>query len=116
MLILQDVTGREKAERERKRAEEDLRVHAGLLHVFHKITSAQGLAFEEKLIRLLRLSCERFKLPIGMLPASTANTMKSWCRYQATARSLLVGGIGLPDILLGYVRADGRSGWIRGGQ
>jgi len=67
MLILQDVTGREKAERERKRAEEDLRVHAGLLHVFHKITSAQGLAFEEKLIRLLRLSCERFKLPIGML-------------------------------------------------
>jgi PAS domain S-box-containing protein len=67
MLILQDVTDREKAERERKRAEENLRVHASLLHVFHKITSAPDLRFEEKLIRLLQLSCEQFKLPIGML-------------------------------------------------
>ncbi len=67
MLILQDVTSRVEAEQERQRAEEELRHHAVLLRRFHEITSSESLSLEEKLDEVLRLGCEQFRLPIGIL-------------------------------------------------
>lgn len=66
MLILQDVTDRVHAERERNRAEQELRFHATVLRALHKITSAQDLVFDDKLHQLLVLGCEQFALPIGV--------------------------------------------------
>jgi PAS domain S-box-containing protein len=67
MLILQDVTDRVAAERERQRAEDDLRFHATVLRTFHEISSDLELSLEEKLRRLLKLGCEQFGLPIAIL-------------------------------------------------
>ncbi len=67
MLILQDVTARVASERERERAEEELRLHATVLRAFHEISSAPTLSLSEKLHRLLMLGCEQFGLPIGIL-------------------------------------------------
>lgn len=67
MLILRDVTDRVALERERARAEEELRLHATVLRAFHEISSAPTLSLEEKLHRLLMLGCEQFGLPIGIL-------------------------------------------------
>ncbi len=67
MLILQDVTDRVAAERERQRAEDDLRYHATVLRSFHEISSNRELSLEEKLHRLLKLGCEQFGLPIAIL-------------------------------------------------
>ncbi|MBN8765099.1 MAG: PAS domain S-box protein [Thiobacillus sp.] len=67
MLIMQDVTDRIRAERERCRAEEDLRLHATVLRAFHEISSDRSLTLEEKLNHLLKLGCEQFGLPIGIL-------------------------------------------------
>ncbi|HNA29804.1 MAG TPA: PAS domain S-box protein [Thiobacillaceae bacterium] len=67
MLILQDVTDRVASERERERAEEALRLHATVLRGFHEISSAPTLCLAEKLHRLLKLGCEQFGLPIGIL-------------------------------------------------
>lgn len=67
MLILQDVTDRIAAERERQRAEDDLRFHATVLRTFHEISSDIELGLQEKLHRLLKLGCEQFGLPIAIL-------------------------------------------------
>ncbi len=67
MLILQDVSDRVAAERQRRRAEEELRLHATVLRAFHEISSAPELSLEEKLHRLLRLGCAQFSLPIAIL-------------------------------------------------
>lgn len=67
MLILQDVTDRVAAERQRQCAEEELRLHATVLRAFHEISSAPELSLEEKLHRLLRLGCEQFGLPVAIL-------------------------------------------------
>lgn len=67
MLILHDVTSRVEAEKERQRAEEELRLHAMVLRKFHEITSSESLSLEEKLDEVLRLGCEQFALPTGIL-------------------------------------------------
>lgn len=67
MLILQDSTTRVSAERERQRAEEDLRFHATILRSFHEISSDLELSLKEKLQRLLKLGSEQFGLPIAIL-------------------------------------------------
>lgn len=67
MLILQDVTDRVAAERERQRAEDELRYHATVLRSFHEISSDRELSLEEKLHRLLKLGCEQFGLPNAIL-------------------------------------------------
>jgi len=67
MMILQDVTDRVAAERQRQRAEEELRLHATVLRAFHDISSAPELSLEEKLHRLLRLGCTQFGLPVAIL-------------------------------------------------
>ena len=67
MLILQDVTSRIEAEQERQRAESDLRHHAAVLRQFHAITSSEELSLEEKIDEVLRLGCEQFRLPVGVL-------------------------------------------------
>lgn len=67
MLILQDVTERVRAERERARAELDLRSHVKVLGAFHQISSAQNLSFEEKVHHLLEFGCRHLDLPFGLL-------------------------------------------------
>lgn len=67
MMILRDVTDRVAAERQRQRAEEELRLHATVLRAFHEISSAPELSLEEKLHRLLRLGCAQFGLPVAIL-------------------------------------------------
>ncbi len=67
MLILQDVTSRVAAEKKRQQAEEELRLHASVLRQFHEITSSEQLSLEEKLDEVLRLGCEQFKLPTGII-------------------------------------------------
>lgn len=67
MLLLQDVTSRVEAEKERQQAEDDLRHHGSVLRQFHEITSSKTLRLEEKLDQVLALGCEQFKLPVGLL-------------------------------------------------
>jgi PAS domain S-box-containing protein len=67
MLILQDVTERVRAERERTRAEQDLRAHVKVLNAFHQISSAQNLGFEDKARHLLEFGCRHLGLPFGLL-------------------------------------------------
>ena len=67
MLIMQDVTSRVEAEQERRRAEEELRLHAAVLRQFHEISSSEHLSLEEKIDEVLRLGCRQFRLPSGIL-------------------------------------------------
>lgn len=67
MLIMQEVTVRVSAERERLRAEEDLRFHATVLRSFHEISSNLELSLKEKLHLLMKLGSEQFGLPIAIL-------------------------------------------------
>jgi PAS domain S-box-containing protein len=67
MAILQDVTQRVQAERERAHAEDELRRHATVLRGFHEISSDVTLTLPAKLRHLLYLGCEQFGLPIGIL-------------------------------------------------
>lgn len=67
MLILQEVTERVRAERERARAESDLRSHVEVLSAFHQISSAQNKGFDEKVQRLLEFGCTHLDLPFGLV-------------------------------------------------
>ena len=67
MIIMQEVTTRVSAERERQRAEEDLRFHATVLRSFHEISSNLELSLKQKLQLLLKLGSEQFGLPIAIL-------------------------------------------------
>lgn len=67
MLILQDVSKRVLAERERQRAEEDQRLHLRVLRSFYEISSNLELRLKEKLQLLLRLGSEQFDMPIAVL-------------------------------------------------
>ncbi len=67
MLILQDVTNRVLAERERQRVEEDQTLHLRVLRSFYEISSNLELRLKEKLQLLLKLGCEQFGMPIGIL-------------------------------------------------
>lgn len=67
MLILQDVSDRVAAERQRQRAEDELRFYAIVLRTFHEVSSDHELSLEEKLHRLLELGCEKFRMPIAIL-------------------------------------------------
>lgn len=67
MLILQDVTKRVLAERERQRVEEDQRLHLRVLRSFYEISSNLELRLKEKLQLLLSLGSEQFGMPIAVL-------------------------------------------------
>ncbi len=67
MLILQDVTNRVLAERERQRVEEDQRLHLRVLRSFYEISSNLELKLKEKLQLLLSLGSEQFGMPIAVL-------------------------------------------------
>ena len=92
MLILQDVTSRVEAEQERRRAEAELRHHAVLLRRFHEITSSESLSLEDKLDEVLRLGCEQFKLPIGILSRIDGNEL-SVIRSVGNDHTYAVGSI-----------------------
>lgn len=67
MLMLQDVTAQIEVEKERKRAEDELRLHATVLRAFHEISSTPGQELKHKVHRLLELGREQFGMPIGLL-------------------------------------------------
>ncbi len=67
MLILQDVTNKVLAERERQRVEEDQRLHLRVLRSFYEISSNLELSLKEKLQLLLSLGSEQFDMPIAVL-------------------------------------------------
>lgn len=67
MLIIQDVTNKVLAERERLRAEEDLRLHLKVLRSFHEISTNQELSLSEKIQQLLTLGSVQFGMPIAIL-------------------------------------------------
>lgn len=67
MLILQDVTSKVLAERERQRAEEDQRLHLRVLRSFYEISSNLEISLKEKLQLLLSLGREQFGMPIAVL-------------------------------------------------
>jgi PAS domain S-box-containing protein len=75
MLILQDVTSRVEAESERRRAEEELRLHAEVLRKFHQITSSEDLELDNKIDQVLSLGCKQFGLPTGILTRIENNTL-----------------------------------------
>ncbi len=75
MLILQDVSSRVEAEKERQRAEDDLRQHAAVLRRFHEVTSSKVLGLEEKIDEVLRLGCTQFGLPVGILTRVDGNEL-----------------------------------------
>lgn len=75
MLILQDVTSRVEAEKKRQQAEDELRHHAVMLRRFHEITVSESLSLEEKLDEVLRLGCEQFRLPNGILSRVEGNSL-----------------------------------------
>ncbi|HSV70167.1 MAG TPA: PAS domain S-box protein [Methylibium sp.] len=76
MLILQDVTERVHAERERTRAELDLRSHVKVLNAFLQITSAQESTFEAKVHQLLEFVCSQLNLPFGLLTQVDGETLR----------------------------------------
>ncbi len=67
MLILQDVTNKVLAERERQRVEEDQRLHLRVLRSFYEISANLELGLKEKLQLLLNLGSEQFGMPIAIL-------------------------------------------------
>lgn len=67
MLILQDVTSKVLAERERKRVEEDQRLHLRVLRSFYEISSNLEISLKQKLQLLLSLGREQFGMPIAVL-------------------------------------------------
>jgi PAS domain S-box-containing protein len=74
MLILQDVTNKVLAERERQRVEEDQRLHLRVLRSFYDISSNLELGLKEKLQLLLKLGSEQFGMPIAVLSKLEANS------------------------------------------
>lgn len=67
MLILQDVTSKVLAELERKRVEEDQRLHLRVLRSFYEISSNLEISLKQKLQLLLSLGREQFGMPIAVL-------------------------------------------------
>jgi PAS domain S-box-containing protein len=67
MLILQEVTLRIQAEKQRTEAIVELRLIARVLHAFHAISTGSNESLSEKILRILHLGCEQFGLPIGIL-------------------------------------------------
>lgn len=75
MLMLKDVTAQVAVERERQRAEDELRLHATVLRAFHEISSTHGQDLKQKIQRILQLGCEQFGMPIGMLTKVDGDSM-----------------------------------------
>jgi len=75
ILMLQDVTERVAAERERERAERDLRAHVTVLSAFHRISSAAGPSLREKLRLMLEFGCRHLQTPFGLLMRSSGEDL-----------------------------------------
>ena len=67
MLVLQDVTLRIQSERQHTEAIIELRQIATVLRAFHAISTGSGDRPIDKIRSFLRLGCEQFGLPIGIL-------------------------------------------------
>ena len=67
MVMLQDVTPRIEAEKERQQAETVLYMHVKVLRRFHEISASENLGLDEKLDQILELACAQFELPVGVI-------------------------------------------------
>jgi PAS domain S-box-containing protein len=67
MVILQEVTLRVQAERQRTEAVVELRLIANALRAFHAIGTDTKLTRSEKIRRVLRLGCEQFGVQTGIV-------------------------------------------------
>lgn len=67
MLVLQEVTLRVQSERQRTEAVVELRLIANALRTLHAIGTANTGCLNEKIRDFLRLGCEQFGFPIGIL-------------------------------------------------
>ena len=67
MLVLQEVTLRIQAERQRTEAVVELRLIANALRAFHAIGIDNNLSRSEKIRRVLKLGCEQFGVPTGLV-------------------------------------------------
>ena len=67
MLVLQDVTLRIQSEKQHTEAIIELRQVATVLRAFHAISTGSGDRPIDKIRSFLRLGCEQFGLPIGIL-------------------------------------------------
>ena len=76
MLILQEVTLRIQAEKQRTEAIVELRLIARVLHAFHAISTGSNENLSGKILRILHLGCEQFGLPIGILSRIEGGTLK----------------------------------------
>lgn len=67
MLVLQEVTLRVQAERQRTEAIVELRQIAAALRAFHAISTSTNGSVRHKIRKFLQLGCEQFGLPIGLV-------------------------------------------------
>ncbi|MBS0232213.1 MAG: PAS domain S-box protein [Proteobacteria bacterium] len=73
MFVLQEVTLRVQAERQRTEAVVELRLIATALAALHNISAGRDDSLSEKVRDFLRLGCEQFGLPIGILSRIEGN-------------------------------------------
>jgi PAS domain S-box-containing protein len=67
MFVLQEVTLRVQSERQRTEAVVELRLIANALRTLHAISTGNSGCLNDKIRDFLRLGCEQFGLPIGIL-------------------------------------------------
>lgn len=67
MVVIQEVTLRVQAEQKPSEAVIELRVIANALRAFHAINTDTSLTFDQKIRQVLRLGCDQFGLPIGII-------------------------------------------------
>lgn len=75
MVVLQEVTLRVQSERQRTEAVVELRLIANALRTMHAISTGNRGSLSEKISELLRLGCEQFGLPVGILSKVEGDTL-----------------------------------------
>jgi PAS domain S-box-containing protein len=75
MVVLQEVTLRVQSERQRTEAVVELKLIANALRTMHAISTGVTGSLSEKILGLLRLGCEQFGLPIGILSKVEGDTL-----------------------------------------
>lgn len=74
MVVIQEVTLRVQAEQKRTEAVIELRLIANALRAFHAVNTDAALSFQQKIRQILRLGCEQFGLPIGIISRIEGNS------------------------------------------
>jgi PAS domain S-box-containing protein len=73
MVVVQEVTLRVQVERQRTEAVVELQLIANVLRAFHSISTDSSRSLHEKIRQVLKLGCEQFGLPIGVISRVSGN-------------------------------------------